>query len=60
MSVRVCVCVQDSSSVVEWAQCPQTQQLLEAQLSCETEWDMVNTVSFRKRRSSNMEGERLL
>ncbi|XP_005753360.1 TBC1 domain family member 15 [Pundamilia nyererei] len=50
----------DSSSVVEWAQCPgdrpQSQQLLEAQLSYETEWDMVNAVSFRKRRSSNMEG----
>uniref|UniRef100_A0A3P8QPA9 TBC1 domain family member 15 n=1 Tax=Astatotilapia calliptera TaxID=8154 RepID=A0A3P8QPA9_ASTCA len=53
----------DSSSVVEWAQCPgdrpQSQQLLEAQLSYETEWDMVNAVSFRKRRSSNMEGDRL-
>uniref|UniRef100_A0A669DVJ3 TBC1 domain family member 15 n=1 Tax=Oreochromis niloticus TaxID=8128 RepID=A0A669DVJ3_ORENI len=51
----------DSSSVVEWAQCPgdrpQSQQLLEAQLSYETEWDMVNAVSFRKRRSSNMEGD---
>uniref|UniRef100_A0A3Q0S622 TBC1 domain family member 15 n=1 Tax=Amphilophus citrinellus TaxID=61819 RepID=A0A3Q0S622_AMPCI len=51
----------DSSSVVGWAQCPgdrpQSQQLLETQLSYETEWDMVNAVSFRKRRSSNAEGD---
>ncbi|XP_069572968.1 TBC1 domain family member 15 isoform X2 [Brachyistius frenatus] len=50
----------DSSSVVEWAQCPgdrtQSHQLLETQQSCETEWDMVNAVSFRKRPCTNGEG----
>ncbi|KAM4573036.1 TBC1 domain family member 15 isoform 2-T2 [Odontesthes bonariensis] len=50
----------DSSSVVEWAQClgerTSSQQLLEAQQSCETEWDMVNAVSFRKKPCANGEG----
>ncbi|KAM6937614.1 TBC1 domain family member 15 [Xenentodon cancila] len=50
----------DSSSVVEWAQCSgersQSQQLLETQLSYETEWDMVNAVSFRKKPCTNGEG----
>uniref|UniRef100_A0A3P9CZD3 TBC1 domain family, member 15 n=1 Tax=Maylandia zebra TaxID=106582 RepID=A0A3P9CZD3_9CICH len=54
----------DSSSVVEWAQCPgdrpQSQQLLEAQLSYETEWDMVNAVSFRKRICTPQRDERFL
>ncbi|XP_029991418.1 TBC1 domain family member 15 [Sphaeramia orbicularis] len=48
----------DSSSVVEWAQCPgeRSHQLLETQQSYETEWDMINAVSFRKRPCSNGEG----
>ncbi|XP_061578270.1 TBC1 domain family member 15 [Cololabis saira] len=50
----------DSSSVVEWAQCPgekaQSQQLLETQLSYETEWDMVNAASFKKKPCTNGEG----
>lgn len=47
----------DSSSVMEWNQCSgaRSQQLLEAQQSYETEWDMVNTVSFKKRPCSNTE-----
>lgn len=49
---------QDSSSVVEWTQCPdRSQQLLETQQSYETEWDMVNAVSFRKKPCTNGEGE---
>ncbi|XP_037539232.1 TBC1 domain family member 15 [Nematolebias whitei] len=51
---------QDSSSVVEWAQSPreksQSHQLLETQLSYETEWDMVNAVSFKKKPCINGEG----
>ncbi|XP_008309425.1 TBC1 domain family member 15 [Cynoglossus semilaevis] len=35
----------DSSSVVQWTQCSGE----ETQQSCETEWDMVNTVSFRRK-----------
>ncbi|KAG7218075.1 hypothetical protein INR49_020634 [Caranx melampygus] len=48
----------DSSSVMEWAQCPgeRTQQLLETQQSYETEWDMINAVSFRKRPCANGDG----
>lgn len=44
---------------MEWNQCSgaRSQQLLEAQQSYETEWDMVNTVSFKKRPCSNTEGE---
>lgn len=50
---------QDSSSVMEWDQClgDKSQQLLETQQSYETEWDMVNTVSFKKRPCTNSEGE---
>lgn len=33
------------------------QQVLETQQSYETEWDMVNTVSFKKRPCSNTECE---
>ncbi|XP_012723076.3 TBC1 domain family member 15 [Fundulus heteroclitus] len=51
---------QDSSSVVEWAQCPgeksQSRQQLETQQSYETEWDMVNAISFRKKNCTNGEG----
>uniref|UniRef100_A0A8C6T6E8 TBC1 domain family member 15 n=1 Tax=Neogobius melanostomus TaxID=47308 RepID=A0A8C6T6E8_9GOBI len=37
----------DSSSVVEWGQCP-GERVLETQQSYETEWDMINAVSFKK------------
>uniref|UniRef100_A0A3B4XYG6 Uncharacterized protein n=1 Tax=Seriola lalandi dorsalis TaxID=1841481 RepID=A0A3B4XYG6_SERLL len=49
----------DSSSVMEWAQCPgdRSHQLLETQQSYETEWDMVNAVSFKRRPCTNGEGE---
>uniref|UniRef100_A0A8K9WQL6 TBC1 domain family member 15 n=1 Tax=Oncorhynchus mykiss TaxID=8022 RepID=A0A8K9WQL6_ONCMY len=43
---------QESSSVFEWGQRHQ-----EHQLSCETEWDMVHTVQFRKKPSNN-EGDK--
>lgn len=47
----------DSSSVME---CPgeksQSRQLLETQQSYETEWDMVNAVSFKKKNCTNGEG----
>ncbi|XP_071760797.2 TBC1 domain family member 15 isoform X1 [Centroberyx gerrardi] len=48
----------DSSSVMEWAQCPgeRSHQLLEAQQSYETEWDMVNAVSFKRKTCTNGEG----
>lgn len=46
---------------MEWAQPPreksQSRQLLETQLSYETEWDMVNAVSFKKKPCVNGEGE---
>uniref|UniRef100_A0A674C731 TBC1 domain family member 15 n=1 Tax=Salmo trutta TaxID=8032 RepID=A0A674C731_SALTR len=55
---------QDSSSVMEWAYCPgeersspQQAVVLEQQQSYETEWDMINAVSFPKRKPcSNGEG----
>lgn len=45
--------------MMEWDQVPggRSQQVLESQQSYETEWDMVNTVSFRKRPCSNTECE---
>lgn len=47
----------DTSSVVEWAQCPgERPQLLETQQSYETEWDMINAVSFKKKTCTNGEG----
>ncbi|XP_054476125.1 TBC1 domain family member 15 isoform X2 [Anoplopoma fimbria] len=55
----------DSSSVMEWNQCTgeknqcsgeKNQQLLETQQSYETEWDMINAVSFKKKSCSNGEG----
>ncbi|CAJ1055776.1 TBC1 domain family member 15 [Xyrichtys novacula] len=48
----------DSSSVVEWAQSSgeRSAQLLETQQSYETEWDMINAVTFRKRVCANGEG----
>ncbi|XP_054632625.1 TBC1 domain family member 15 isoform X2 [Dunckerocampus dactyliophorus] len=49
----------DSSSVMEWVQCggqhqgERGQQLLESQLSYETEWDLVNSASFKKKSCTN-------
>ncbi|XP_041651485.1 TBC1 domain family member 15 isoform X2 [Cheilinus undulatus] len=45
----------DSSSVVEWVHSSgeRSSQLLETQQSYETEWDMINAVSFRKRACTN-------
>ncbi|XP_038170356.1 TBC1 domain family member 15 isoform X2 [Arvicola amphibius] len=45
----------DSSSVVEWTQAPKerTHRGSELQSSYEAEWDMVNTVSFKKRAHTN-------
>ncbi|KAL2088218.1 hypothetical protein ACEWY4_017046 [Coilia grayii] len=45
----------DSSSVVEWGQQNRPARSLEPQLSCETEWDMVNAVYFRRKASTNGE-----
>uniref|UniRef100_A0A665VLM4 TBC1 domain family member 15 n=1 Tax=Echeneis naucrates TaxID=173247 RepID=A0A665VLM4_ECHNA len=58
LNVSSSVFLQDSSSVMEWAQSPgdRSQQLLETQQSYETEWDMINAVSFKKRPCSNGEG----
>lgn len=47
--------MKDSSSVVEWTQRPHCP--LDQQLSYETEWDMVNTVSFKKKVHTNGEGK---
>ncbi|KAG9331749.1 hypothetical protein JZ751_017265 [Albula glossodonta] len=48
----------DSSSVVEWTHCPgdKPHRPVEPQHSYETEWDMVNTVSFKKKPYANGEG----
>ena len=46
--------------MMEWNQCSgekSQQQLLETQLSYETEWDMINAVSFRKKPCTNGESE---
>uniref|UniRef100_H3C9N0 Small G protein signalling modulator 1/2 Rab-binding domain-containing protein n=1 Tax=Tetraodon nigroviridis TaxID=99883 RepID=H3C9N0_TETNG len=53
----LCAGKKDSSSVMEWEQVSseRSQQVLETQQSYETEWDMVNTVSFKKRPCSNTE-----
>lgn len=44
---------------MEWEQVSggRSPQVLETQQSYETEWDMVNTVSFKKRACSNTECE---
>lgn len=49
---------QDSSSVMEWAQCPGegARQAMEQQQSYETEWDMINAVSFKRKPCTNGEG----
>ncbi len=59
VSKAFCVFAQDSSSVMEWDQCSadRSHQLLETQQSYETEWDMVNAVSFKKKTCLNGEGE---
>ncbi|XP_076840313.1 TBC1 domain family member 15 isoform X3 [Brachyhypopomus gauderio] len=49
----LCAC-KDSSSVVEWTQRPH--RPVDQPLSYETEWDMVNTVSFKRKVHSNGEG----
>ncbi|CAL8263677.1 unnamed protein product [Merluccius merluccius] len=48
----------DSSSVMEWGQSPEERPHhgLEAQHSYETEWDIVNAVSFKKKTFSNGDG----
>ncbi|XP_068168679.1 TBC1 domain family member 15 [Antennarius striatus] len=48
----------DSSSVMEWDQCSggRPQRPLESQPSYETEWDMINAVSFKKKSCANGEG----
>ncbi|KAM9807828.1 TBC1 domain family member 15 [Neosynchiropus ocellatus] len=47
----------DTSSVVQWSQSPgqSPPQQLETQLSYETEWDLINAVSFRKKPTTNGE-----
>ncbi|XP_076840305.1 TBC1 domain family member 15 isoform X2 [Brachyhypopomus gauderio] len=52
-SNMLCAC-KDSSSVVEWTQRPH--RPVDQPLSYETEWDMVNTVSFKRKVHSNGEG----
>ncbi|KAI4788726.1 hypothetical protein KUCAC02_035680 [Chaenocephalus aceratus] len=44
------------SSVMEWDQCS-GEKLLETQQSYETEWDMINAASFKRRSVTNGEGE---
>ncbi|XP_059916030.1 TBC1 domain family member 15 isoform X2 [Gadus macrocephalus] len=48
----------DSSSVMEWGQSAEERphQGLETQHSYETEWDMVNAISFKKKTFSNGDG----
>lgn len=45
----------DSSSVVEWTQSPKEKSSRNTmhQISCEAEWDMLNTVSFKKKSFMN-------
>ncbi|XP_062403517.1 TBC1 domain family member 15 isoform X1 [Sardina pilchardus] len=56
-SNMLCAC-KDSSSVVEWTQFPtdRSHHTVDPQQSCETEWDMVNTVSFKRKPHANGEG----
>uniref|UniRef100_A0A8C1CE65 TBC1 domain family, member 15 n=1 Tax=Cyprinus carpio carpio TaxID=630221 RepID=A0A8C1CE65_CYPCA len=51
-------CVKDSSSVVEWAQSSEDNphRPIDHQLSYETEWDMINAVSFRRKVHSHGDG----
>nr|DBA31137.1 TPA: hypothetical protein GDO54_007034 [Pyxicephalus adspersus] len=48
-SSNILCAVQDSNSVVEWNQTPKERPITEHQNSYEAEWDMVNTVSFKKK-----------
>uniref|UniRef100_A0A8D0A1G6 TBC1 domain family member 15 n=1 Tax=Sander lucioperca TaxID=283035 RepID=A0A8D0A1G6_SANLU len=49
----------DSSSVMEWDQCSgeKSKSLIETQQSYETEWDMINAVSFKKKTFTNGDGK---
>ncbi|KAM5170209.1 TBC1 domain family member 15 isoform 2-T2 [Mantella aurantiaca] len=51
-SSNILCAVKDSSSVVEWNQTPKERAVAEHQSSYEAEWDMVNTVSFKKKNSA--------
>lgn len=52
-------CVKDSNSVVEWTQSSENKphRPVDHQLSYETEWDMINAVSFRRKAQSHGEGK---
>uniref|UniRef100_A0A8C1GPE4 TBC1 domain family member 15 n=1 Tax=Cyprinus carpio TaxID=7962 RepID=A0A8C1GPE4_CYPCA len=51
-------CVKDSSSVVEWTQSSEENphRPIDHQLSYETEWDMINAVSFRRKVHAHGDG----
>uniref|UniRef100_A0A8C2JZI7 TBC1 domain family member 15 n=1 Tax=Cyprinus carpio TaxID=7962 RepID=A0A8C2JZI7_CYPCA len=51
-------CVKDSSSVVEWTQSSEDNphRPIDHQLSYETEWDMINAVSFRRKVHAHGDG----
>ncbi|XP_063783525.1 TBC1 domain family member 15 [Pseudophryne corroboree] len=54
-SSNILCAVKDSSSVVQWNPTPKERTVgcAERQNSYETEWDMVNTVSFKKKQFAN-------
>ncbi|XP_072002826.1 TBC1 domain family member 15 isoform X3 [Engystomops pustulosus] len=54
-SSNILCAVKDSSSVVQWNQSPKERHVggPEHQNSYEAEWDMINTVSFKKRQFTN-------
>uniref|UniRef100_A0A8C2JZQ3 TBC1 domain family member 15 n=1 Tax=Cyprinus carpio TaxID=7962 RepID=A0A8C2JZQ3_CYPCA len=54
-------CVKDSSSVVEWTQSSEDNphRPIDHQLSYETEWDMINAVSFRRKVHAHGDGKQL-
>ncbi|XP_063053742.1 TBC1 domain family member 15 [Engraulis encrasicolus] len=56
-SIMLCA-GKDSSSVVEWTQCPsdRSHPPVEPQQSCDTEWDMVNATYFKRKPYANGEG----
>ncbi|KAA0715039.1 TBC1 domain family member 15 GTPase-activating protein RAB7 [Triplophysa tibetana] len=56
-SNMLCAC-KDSNSVVEWTQSSENKphRPVDHQLSYETEWDMINAVSFRRKAHSHGEG----
>ena len=47
---------QDSSSVMEWARGPGEKPQVEQQQSYETEWDMINAVTFKRKPCTNGDG----